>query len=139
MPLGAGASEQQRPAAGPPALFGQGDHAAGGPAALTMEDRVQLARRAVVLLTVFLPFLLLGPILLLLAQVAGAGERRQAAAPKAVAGAGRTPQQHVSHNAMHVCSRLWWATNLQRVKVVVIRCCLGVNSETWMSRQGDLF
>ena len=88
-----------------------------------MGDRVQLARRAVVLLTVFLPFLLLGPILLLLAQVAGAGERRQATAPKAVAGASRTPQQHVSQNTMRVCSRLWcWAINLQHVKVVVIRC-----------------
>ena len=68
-----------------------------------MADRVQLARRAIVLLTVFLPFLLLGPVLLLLAQVAGAGERRQAAAPRAVAGASRTPAQHVSHNSMCAC------------------------------------
>lgn len=68
-----------------------------------MADRVQLARRAIVLLTVFLPFLLLGPMLLLLAQVAGAGERRQAAVPRPAAGASRTPPQHVSHNALHAC------------------------------------
>ncbi|KAL3147271.1 hypothetical protein ABBQ32_002762 [Trebouxia sp. C0010 RCD-2024] len=47
-------------------LFGRGDHAA-SEQALTVRDRCDLLVRASFLVTVFLPFLLLGPLLLLLA------------------------------------------------------------------------
>ena len=47
-------------------LFGRGDHAARAQA-LTVKDRCDLLVRASFLVTVFLPFLLLGPLLLLLA------------------------------------------------------------------------
>ena len=48
-------------------LFGRGDHAA-REQALTVRDRCDLIARASFLVTVFLPFQLLGPILLLLAS-----------------------------------------------------------------------
>ena len=47
-------------------LFGRGDHAT-AEQALTVRDRCDLLVRASFLVTVFLPFLLLGPLLLLLA------------------------------------------------------------------------
>ena len=47
-------------------LFGRGDHAA-REQALTVRDQCDLLVRASFLVTVFLPFLLLGPLLLLLA------------------------------------------------------------------------
>ena len=61
-------------------LFGRGDHAA-REQALTVRDRCDLLVRASFLVTVFLPFLLLGPLLLLLAAqfTPSAGAQRHAA------------------------------------------------------------
>ncbi len=49
-----------------PVLFGRGDHAA-APPPTTMMDRVALGARAVYLLCIMMPFLLLGPLLLITA------------------------------------------------------------------------
>ena len=66
-------------------LFGRGDHAA-REQALTVRDRCDLVVRATFLLTVFLPLLLLGPFLLLLASQFAPSAKRQAQA--AAVGAG---------------------------------------------------
>ena len=66
-------------------LFGRGDHAA-REQALTVRDRCDLIVRATFLLTVFLPFLLLGPILLLLASQFAPSAKRQAQAASVGAG-----------------------------------------------------
>ncbi|KAL0050818.1 hypothetical protein WJX82_007739 [Trebouxia sp. C0006] len=68
-------------------LFGRGDHSA-QEQALSVRDRCDLLMRASFLVTVFLPFLLLGPILLLLASqfAPSAPAQAQAAARGAAAG-----------------------------------------------------
>lgn len=59
-------------------LFGRGDHQADTTRPLSTAQRLQLALRAVQLLAMFLPFLLLGPLLLVLAaQLDSAAARRQ--------------------------------------------------------------
>ncbi len=59
-------------------LFGRGDHQADATRPLSTAQRLQLALRAVQLLAMFLPFLLLGPLLLVLAaQLDSAAARRQ--------------------------------------------------------------
>jgi hypothetical protein len=50
------------------ALYGRADHMS-FTADLTLRDRTAMAMRATYLITIFLPFILLGPVLLLLADV----------------------------------------------------------------------
>ncbi|KAL0035601.1 hypothetical protein WJX79_001935 [Trebouxia sp. C0005] len=68
-------------------LFGRGDHSA-QEQALSVRDRCDLLMRASFLVTVFLPFLLLGPILLLLASQFAPSAPAQAQAAGLGAGAG---------------------------------------------------
>ena len=66
-------------------LFGRGDHAA-QEKALTVRDKCDLIMRASFLVTVFLPFLLLGPFLLLLANQFAPSAVGQAQAASLAAG-----------------------------------------------------
>lgn len=79
-------------------LFGRGDHSA-QEQALSVRDRCDLLMRASFLVTVFLPFLLLGPILLLLASqfAPSAPAQAQAAARGAAAGNPGTSDLQVEH------------------------------------------
>ncbi len=50
------------------ALYGRGDHMS-FTAELTLKDRATMAMRATYLITIFLPFIFLGPLLLFLADL----------------------------------------------------------------------
>jgi len=80
-------------------LFGRGDHSA-QEQALSVRDRCDLLMRASFLVTVFLPFLLLGPILLLLASqfAPSASAQAQAAGLGAAAGNPGTSDQQVEND-----------------------------------------
>jgi hypothetical protein len=95
-------SQDAREEAGP--LFGRGDHSA-QEQALSVRDRCDLLMRASFLVTVFLPFLLLGPILLLLASqfAPSAPAQAQAAGLGAASGNPGTSDQQVEHA---VCCRM---------------------------------
>lgn len=79
-------------------LFGRGDHAS-REEALSMRDRCDLIARATFLVTVFLPFLLLGPILLLLASqfAPSAPAQAQAASVGAATSNPGTSDQQVTY------------------------------------------
>ena len=87
-------------------LFGRGDHAA-REQALTVRDRCDLLVRASFLVTVFLPFLLLGPLLLLLAAQFAPSVAAQTQAASLAAGpqdAGASEQEVLC--AMLCCAML---------------------------------
>ena len=83
-------------------LFGRGDHTA-QEKALTVRDKCDLIMRASFLITVFLPFLLLGPFLLLLANQFAPSVPAQAQA--ATMGAGSSAQS-ASHQQVNACACL---------------------------------
>ena len=85
-------------------LFGRGDHSA-QEQALSVRDRCDLLMRASFLVTVFLPFLLLGPILLLLASqfAPSASAQAQAAGLGAAAGNPGTSDQQVENDCAASC------------------------------------
>lgn len=82
-------------------LFGRGDHAAQDKA-LSVRDKCDLVIRASFLITVFLPFLILGPFLLLLANQFAPSNAGQAQAASLAAGssAHSAADQQVGH-ALH--------------------------------------
>ena len=104
-------------------LFGRGDHAA-QEQALSVRDRCDLLVRATFLVTVFLPFLLLGPLLLLLAAQFTPTARAQAQAASLTAApenAGSSEQQ-----VGLCCAALDWAVPccaaLSALRCPVLRC-----------------
>lgn len=103
-------------------LFGRGDHAA-SEQALTVRDRCDLLVRASFLVTVFLPFLLLGPLLLLLAaQFTPTAQAQGQAASLAAAtpAAGPSEQEVLPLLCMLCCNLKCWAA----VSVwEAVRCC----------------
>lgn len=85
-------------------LFGRGDHAA-REQALTVRDRCDLLVRASFLVTVFLPFLLLGPLLLLLAAQFAPSVAAQTQAASLAAG----PQDAGASEQEVLCAMLCYA------------------------------
>lgn len=87
-------------------LFGRGDHASQDKA-LTIRDKCDLVMRASFLITVFLPFLLLGPFLLLLANQFAPSNAGQAQAASLGAGSSAQAASHQQvSNAVHLLERV---------------------------------
>lgn len=115
-------------------LFGRGDHAA-QEQSLSVRDRCDLLVRASFLVTVFLPFLLLGPILLLLAAqfAPSAPAQAQAASLGASPADQGTSEQQVSPScgacpACLLCHL--WVSQLAVAPCVGSACC---GSMHWVS------